>query len=58
MLFTLKRKLVAALLIANLVLVAVMASLMYWSFQRGFTNYLRQVEIEELQPFTEALEYG
>lgn len=51
-----KRKLLAALLVANLVLVAVMASLMYWFFHRGFTNYLKQVEIAELQPFTKALE--
>jgi hypothetical protein len=51
-----KRKLLAALLVANLVLVAVMSSLMYWFFHRGFTNYLKQVEITELQPVTKALE--
>ncbi len=51
-----KRKLLAALLVANLILVAVMASLMYWFFHRGFTNYLKQVEITELQPVTKALE--
>jgi two-component system, OmpR family, sensor histidine kinase BaeS len=51
-----KRKLLAALIVANLVLVAVMASLMYWCFHRGFTNYLRQVEREELRPVSNALE--
>ncbi len=32
-----------------------MASLMYWSFQHGFSNYMEQVEVEELQPIQSAL---
>ncbi|QKQ25045.1 hypothetical protein [Candidatus Reidiella endopervernicosa] len=41
-------KLLLALLAANIVLITIMATASQWNFQRGFLNYLRQVELQEL----------
>ena len=48
-------KLLIALLLANVVLITIMAVSTQWSFQRGFLDYLRQVEVQELDDLSNAL---
>jgi len=55
MIYGFKRKLLMALLLTNIIVVSVLATCLYWSFHRGFANYLNQVEVAQLKPFTNAL---
>lgn len=48
-------KLLLALLAANIVLITIMATASQWNFQRGFLNYLHQVELQELDGMARAL---
>ncbi|MCI5142172.1 MAG: hypothetical protein D3909_10725, partial [Candidatus Electrothrix sp. ATG1] len=52
---TLTQKLLLALLLANTVLVTVMAVASNRSFRRGFMGYLRQVELRQLDDIAQAL---
>ena len=52
---SLTRKLLLALLLANIILVSIIAVSETWSFHRGFMKYLRQVELRQLDALDQAL---
>lgn len=54
----LTRKLVLAFLLMAALLLAVLAGALYWSFQRGFLDYLGRLELEALDPLAETLVAG
>ena len=53
--FGLTRKVFLALLVVALMQVALLAGVLYWSFQRGFLDYVRRLELERLDPLAAAL---
>lgn len=53
--FGLTRKVFLALLVVALMLVALLAGVLYWSFQRGFLDYVRRLELERLDPLAAVL---
>jgi len=53
--FGLTRKVFLALLFVALMLVALLAGVLHWSFQRGFLDYVRQLELERLDPLAATL---
>ena len=46
--FNITGKLVAVLSLTSVLLVAAMATAIYWSFQKGFISYLTELELEQL----------
>ena len=54
----LAHKLLLAFLSMSLLLTGLLAGVLHWSFQRGFLDYVRRLELERLDPLAKALIRG